>query len=360
LSEIKAAVRKELSKVGENVNKQWLESVIDKYYNPDKYEEKPMTLFRYIQQFIDHAPHRKSKTGKPVCYKQCREYCSTFDHLKKYAESENTEFDFNDIDNTVTNDFFSGFVSFLQKENLAQNTIHKKIQTLKIFLNNATIDGYNTKIKYKTFMLDKEDTDAIYLNEEELQTITDLDLSNNKRLERVRDLFIAACWTGLRYGNWKDIKMENIKLDNKGNLVLHVMQDKTGNKVEIPCHEIVLEILKKYDNQLPIITDQKCRDYLKEIGEIAKLNSDEFITRTKGGIKRTVKYKKWQLIATHTARRSFATNLFDRGVKTYTIMQVTGHKSESAFYRYIRRKPHDYSDDILRIWNKPKMKVVNQ
>ena len=362
LSEIRSAVRKELPKVGDNVNKQWLEGVIDKYYNPDKYEEKPMTLFRYIQQFIDHAPKRISKTGDVVCYKQIREYCSTFDHLKQYAESENTEFDFNDIDNSVTSDFFSGFVNYLKGKNLAQNTIHKKIQTLKIFLNNATYDGYNTKMKYKTFTIDKELTEAVYLNEKELKLISTLDL-NNEKLDRVRDLFLIGCWTGLRFSDWNQVTKDNIKVDGKGNLRLHIKQKKTGNTVKLPLHKVVLDLLEKYNNKLPeLISNQKFNDYLKEIAQKAKLTSDEFKRITRGGIERTTKYKKWEIISTHTARRSFATNLFDRGVKPYVIMQMTGHKQEAAFYRYIRKSPEDYADEVLKIWGedeKPVMKVAN-
>ncbi len=180
----------------DSISKDWLISVIDKFHNPAKQKKAKTTLFDYIQDFIQNSSTRLNlKTGMPVCYKMQREYQVTFNYLKEYAEKFQ-EPDFIDIDL----DFYNKFVSFLREKRLATNTIGKKVQTLKIFLNAASEKGINqfSKYKSKNFKTLSEESENIYLNEKELEQFYNFDFSQNERLEKVRDLFIVAAWTGLR------------------------------------------------------------------------------------------------------------------------------------------------------------------
>jgi len=336
-------------------SKQWLEEAIDKFHNPEKYEHKQETLFTFIEEFIAKAPTRiNPKSGQPVCYKMQREYERTFYYLKGFADKNKCTIDFKDIDL----DFYHDFILYLQSLNKAKNTIGKKIQTLKIFLNAATDANVNTNMSYKShrFTVISEESDNIYLNEEELKTMYELDLTKNKRLERVRDLFIVGCWTGLRYGDWHKVNSKSI---DDG--FIEIRQSKTSNPVIIPVHTNVLNILDKYDGVLPsMISDQKLRDYLKEVAEMAGITEEVEKTITKGGITRTTKYKKWQRVGTHTARRSFATNMYKRGIPTITIMAITGHKTETSFLKYIKVTPREHAEKMREMWNRQAMKVVNE
>ncbi len=83
-------------------------------------------------------------------------------------------------------------------------------------------------------------------------------------------------------------------------------------------------------------------------------------TITKGGITRTTKYKKWKMVGTHTARRSFATNMYKRGIPTITIMAITGHKTETSFLKYIKITPREHAEKMREMWNRQAMKVVNE
>jgi len=370
LDHLEMLIKHTISTAGNNVTKDLIFKTIDRYYNPEKYEPKKPTLFEFIRKFIDQAQRRVNpKTGRPVCYKQIREYERTFFYLQHFAKHKRRRMDFKDI----TLDFYHDFVEYLQSEKtlenksgelikeqgLAQNTIGKKIQTLKIFLNAATDEGINEYQHYKShrFKAMTEETESIYLTEAEIQEIYDLDLSQNKRLEKARDLFLIGCWTGLRYSDWDKVTPGNIE---DGFLTLK--QTKTGGAVVIPLHEMVTAVIEKYNGNLPpVISNQKFNDYLKDVAKLAGLNSREQKSFTKGGIKRTVTHEKWELVSTHAGRRSFATNLYKAGLPSLTIMQVTGHKTEAAFLKYIKVTPREHAEKLKEFWqNRPVMRVINQ
>lgn len=349
------------------INKKWLEKAIDKFYNPRKYLQSK-TLFEFTQIFINNADKRVNPdTGRPISYKMKREYQVTFNYLKKYAKIYG-EPDFIDIDL----DFYERFVDMLRnhkifnkdgeliKQGLATNTIGKKIQTLKIFLNNANEKGVNTYLKYKSkkFKSISEEVENIYLNKTEIQKLYNHDLSDSPSLERVRDLFIVGCWTGLRFSD-----LSKITINKSDSSLSHsIKQNKTGGKVVIPIHDMVREILKKYNDILPKpISNQKFNDYLKEAATLAEI--DELFTKTiyQNGLKVNKNLKKYDLITSHTARRSFCTNAYLDGVPTLSIMAISGHKTEKAFLKYIKVEPEEHAKKMLEVWQKQSafMKIAN-
>jgi len=354
LRELSNAILRELPK-GESITKDWLATTIAKFHNPEKYATKQVTLFSFIREFIDKAPTRiNPKTGRPVCYKMVREYERTFHYLKGFAEHEKRNIDFSDI----VLDFYHDFIGYLQSLNLAQNTIGKKIQTLKIFLNAATDAGVNTNMAFKShrFTAINEESESIYLNDTELATLFELDLGKDVRLERVRDLFLVGCWTGLRFSDWNKVTPSNI---TNGNLKLK--QQKTGGAVLIPLHPTVERLINKYNGNLPeVITNQKFNEYLKEVAKLAGFTDAVYKTITKGGITRTTKYEKWERVTTHTARRSFATNLYNAGLPSITIMAMTGHRTEAAFLKYIKVTPDEHANKVRELWKRQSMRVVNE
>jgi integrase len=353
LRDLKNHVFDEFLLLSEPPTKQWLVDTIDKKLNPENYKAREHNLFSFIREFIDKAGTRITKTGRPVCYKQTREYERTFYYLEKFAAAKQRKIDFKDIDLN----FYYDFVEYLQSLKLAQNTIGKKIQTLKIFLNAATDRNLNVTRQFKShrFTAISEQTESIYLNETELEKIYNLDLRQNKKFDRVRDLFLVGCWTGLRFSDWNQITPENIK-----DGFLELKQKKTGGAVVIPLHPVVTKIIKKHNGELPeLISSQKMNDYLKEVAEKAKINDTVHKSITRGGVKVSKAYKKYELVTTHTGRRSFATNLYKAGFPTLSIMQITGHKTEQAFLKYIKVTPKEHAEKLRTFWqNNVKLKVV--
>ncbi len=333
-----------------DISASWLKKVIDEHWNPDKYKT---TLYSYITTFIEKAKTKPNQqTGRPVGYRMQREYQVTFDYLKEFGKSLKRESDFKDIDH----EFYDGFIQYLQDEELAVNTIGKKIQTLKTFLNAATEEGVNNFEYYKSKKFKKlsEEADTIYLNEQELEQIYKHDFSDTPHLDRVRDMFLLGCWTGCRFSDFTQITPENIS-DN----LIHVRQEKTEQKVLIPLHPVVAAILEKYEGKLPApISNQKFNGYIKDVAELAKINDKVHKSITKGGVRKSKQFEKHQLVSTHTARRSFATNLYKSGFPSISIMAITGHKTEESFLKYIKVTPDEHAKKLQEHWGNQHLKVV--
>lgn len=291
--------------------------------------EKRKDLFSFIGEFITERERLKYAPKTIALYNRVR------DILKEYQKAKRQQLDFG----SINLEFYNSLLDYIYSKNYSINYAGNIIKTLKTFLNAATERGYNTNLAYKSkyFTKPSEDVDEIYLTESELTSIYHLDYSQNNRLDRVRDLFIVGAFTGLRFSDFTKINPENIT-NIDGHDVIEISTKKTQDKVIIPIHPFVKSILTKYDNKVPgSISNQKMNDYLKEIGRDAKIYDLVPDYRSNGGKRRLVgTKKKYELVKTHTARRSFATNAFKRGINSLSIMRITGHKTESAFMKYIR------------------------
>lgn len=299
-----------------------------------KPKESPeaVTFYQASDQYI------KTVNRKPWTIKH---YKTTLTALDEYQKNKGLVLRFTDINM----DFYESFIKFCNEVKvLSYNTTGTHIKNIKIFHNYAMRKGYIDKDLPRDFKVFAETADTIYLNEQELQTIYNLDLTGNKKLERQRDLFIIGCYTGLRFGDLSKLKMENII---KSGTRIRVKTEKTGETVEIPVHWTITEILKKYDGSLPpAISDQKMNDYLKEIAEAAGLAESVIKTQNKGGMRTESKFFKHQLVTVHTARRSFATNAYLAGVPSISISKITGHRSEKSFLKYIKISQEQNADLI--------------
>jgi integrase len=275
-----------------------------------------------------------------------KKYNTTLKHLKDYSDSRGIWLEFKDINMR----FYSDFHQYLVIENnFTDNTFGKYIATLKAFLNTATEQGLNESKDYKSrrFKVLKEDVDKIYLTIDELNNIYKLDLRDNKKLERVRDMFVMECYLGLRFSDIGTLSSENIYTTDQGQFI-KIRTKKTEEVVICPMHPIVKKIFKKYDNDLPKpISNQKTNDYLKIIGRKAKITDEVKVTKTIGGKVDTTIQNKCDLITTHTARRSFASNAYLAGLPAISIMKITGHRTEQSFLRYIRITPEENAMKLL-------------
>lgn len=180
----------------------------------------------------------------------------------------------------------------------------------------------------------------MYLNEKELERIYKCDFSDKPYLDKSRDRFIIGCHTGLRYSDFINLREENfVEINEKQFIKVRPHKGwESSENVIIPLHRYIREIINKYGGKgnLPkAISSQKLNEYIKIIGERAGINEDIIQVQSNGGIKQEVIYKKYEKIQTHTARRSFATNAYVSGIPSISLMKITGHKTESAFMRYI-------------------------
>jgi integrase len=197
----------------------------------------------------------------------------------------------------------------------------------------------NESFKSNKFKVLKEETDDIYLTLDELNRIWALEYKVDTKKEQARDLFLIGAFTGLRVSDYNSISNNNITEVN-GVKMLKVKTTKTGQVVAIPLHPIVLTILNKYNGNPPqSMPEQKINEKIKDVCLDAGIDDVEYINKTKGGLKITEKKHRFELVKTHTARRSFCTNAYLSGMSSLDIMSISGHKTESAFMKYIKVTP---------------------
>jgi len=325
---------------------------------PQKEPEK-ITFFGKIEEYI-------SNTNKSIRTKLS--YGTTLNILKKYDNTLKHKLTFESIDM----DFYENFVKYLtdfqrtlKKKTIkgySKNTIGDHIKKVKVFMNYANDKGYTTNKGHlhRKFQTVEETPETIYLTDTEILSLYTLDLTKKPRLDKVRDLFIIGCYTGLRFSDLSQLTPENF---TKNGTQIKIKTIKTGETVVIPLHWTIKEILQKYNGETPrAISNQKMNEYLKDLGQAAKFNEKVVLNRTQGGLSYDQTKKKSELITVHTARRSFATNMFLAEVPTISIMKITGHRTERAFMKYIKITSEQNADKLSKhpYFTKSPLKVVNQ
>ena len=253
--------------------------------------------------------------------------------LQGFEESKDVKLNFNQIDKK----FYNTFINYCTNtKNHSTNTLSRNIGLFKTFMNWAVLNRYTYKLDFQEFKnIKKEITDEVALSKEQVVEIFNFDFSNNQRLERVRDLFVFGCFTGMRYSNYSKIKKNDI-IDSH----IKVRDVKDNRKqLNIPLNDYSSYLLKKYDYRLPEISNQKFNEYIKEVIKIVGYTEDIKKTSKLGNeIVETVT-PFYERISSHTARRSFITIMKTEKVPDKIIMGFTGHKSLEVFNQYY--KPND-------------------
>ncbi len=313
-------------------------------------EPETMTFFKSIEQYIktvNRSPRTKLSYG------------TTQNTLTKYSGTLKKELDFDDINM----DFYEAFQKYCYNiENYSLNTFGDHIKKVKVFMNYANDKGYTTNQghKHRKFQTVEETAESIYLTDSEITTLYEHDFTKNKKYDRVRDLFIIGCYTGLRFSDLSQLTPDNFI---KGGTQLRIKTVKTGEMVVIPLHWTIKEILQKYEGRTPRpISNQKMNDYIKEVCEQAELNEKINMTKTSGRLSFDHTPEKWELVTVHTARRSFCTNMFLAGVPTLSIMKISAHRTERAFMKYIKVTQEQNAELLSKhpYFTKSPLKVVNQ
>lgn len=341
IEETTEKVYNELKATHGSINNELFKTALDekiKGIKPTSTEPQKITFFEFIDQFIKNSRATKSQ-GTVKHYEGLKKHLLEFGRKWK---PKNPTFDFKDIDL----EFYYDFVQYLNDKGQKPNSVGKKIALLKAVLNDSVDRGLNDNVKFrsKKFKVLREQVMSIYLTEPEIQRIYDLDLSEySKGYHTTRDLFVIGCYTGLRFSDFTRLKKENIR-DGK----IYIQTQKTGKEVVIPIHTYVNEIFEKYKWTLPRpLANQAMNRYLKEIAEFAQIVEPIAMTVQKGTLKTDITRPKFELVKTHTARRSFATNAYKAGLNVLAIRKITGHKDDLSFYTYIKVDNEENANDLV-------------
>lgn len=306
---------------GKFVTPEIIKRAWEEHKNP---ENRHNDFYRFAEKFIQDVTGSRAPGS-------IKNYNNSLRHIKEFAAVKNIPLEFSNIDL----DFHLSMVEYLANtKKFSRNTIWRINRTLKTLLNEANERGYpvNPAFRSKKFSVSPEDTESIYLRKEELDKLFKLDLSGNRRLEKVRDLFLVGCYTGLRFGDLSRLCEEDMTKK-----YLKIKTQKTGEVVQIPLSPAVKFIISKYNGKLPkAISNQKFNEYIKEACKMAEINEKISVNSTKGNIRIKKMSEKWEMVTAHTARRSFCTNAFLAGVPVIQLMKISGHKTEKAFLAYIK------------------------
>ncbi|MHA1988680.1 MAG: tyrosine-type recombinase/integrase [Promethearchaeota archaeon] len=255
----------------------------------------------------------------------------------------------------ITPIFFDKFFSFLvDQKQLLNNTAHKNIQFLKTFLIWANTNNFTDNTSHRTFKSKSEQNEVIYLSEEELMKLYNMKLEN-ERLSRVRDIFVFQCFTGVRFSD-----IENLSWDDIKNSTWNLRTEKTKDIIQIPLSSYALSILSRYkdwEKPLPVISNQKMNKYLKELCESAGINETVKIIQYKGTERIEKKYKKYEVIGSHTARRTFISLSLQKGMKPDVIMSITGHKTYRMMQKYLKIADEHKREEMDKVWGSPLRRV---
>lgn len=303
------------------------------------------TFHGFFERYISECETRMNakRGGQRVTYKTRREYVRTYNLFKSFEAACGHTYGFEDIDKGV----LQSFIAFLQEQNLATNTIAHKIISIKAVMREAVERGLTDNVRWQGFKQATEETESVALNEEELELIRSCDLSSSPHLAAIRDLFLMECWTGLRFSDVTKLRKENIQED-----MIVIQQQKTNAYVSIPVHPVFREIWERYGGVPLVISNQKFNVHVKEVCKAAGITQSVLKSITRGGRKITEAYEKWQLVSSHTGRRSFATNLYRSGFPSVGIMHITGHKTETAFLKYIKVSSQEHARMLAEHWKK--------
>ncbi len=242
--------------------------------------------------------------------------------------------------------YLSNYQRYLEGKNHKNSTISKELAALKWFLKWAMKKGYTKSGEFEKFKpkIKNVQKKIIFLNKSELKRFTEYEIPTDKSyLEKIRDVFLFQCFTGLRYSDVFNLKRSDVK-----DGYLEITTLKTADNLIIELNSYSRKLLNKYidvefehNKALPVISNQKMNDYLKELAELAEI--DELVTQTyfKGNERIEEVLPKYSLMSTHAGRRTFVCNALSLGIPPQVVMKWTGHSDYKAMKPYI-----DIADEI--------------
>ncbi len=270
----------------------------------------------------------KSK-GNRYTHGTIKNYFGLLEQWKRFEKAKKKKYTWLDI----SIPFYEEFLIYCNNSKLSKNFTGRLIKQLKVIAQAAMDEGIHTNniFRDKRFETLSETAMNIALTEKELDNLYNLNFSEKSNSDIIRDLFLVGCYTAQRWSDFSKINQNHIQSN-----MINLIQQKTKERVIIPIKPRLKTILDKYPNGFPKISDQAFNRKIKEIAEAANIIGTIQIKETIGGISRIKEYQKYQLISSHTARRTAATIMYTEGIPTLAIMKLTGHKTESSFMKYIK------------------------
>lgn len=306
-------------------------------FRTNKTKKKAETIFDHMDEFISEVGKLNDWTVSTV---------EKFNALKNHLRTFNPALKYENLNE-------SGLISFMDYlknvpltgdvQGMRNSTIKNRISFLKWFLRWATKKGYNNEAAFLSFnpkikTIKSTDKEIVFLDWEELIRVYNFEFPDNKKyLTRVRDVFCFSCFTGLRYSDTANLKRSNI---HETYISLTSIKDSDNLKIELNKYSAaILDKYKDeqfpYDRALPVISNQRSNEYLKEMAKLCGIDTPVTEVYYKGNERIEEVRPKYEMICTHTARRTFISNALMKGIPVNVVMKWTGHSDYNAMKPYI-------------------------
>lgn len=322
--------------------------ILDRLRNPNRLNVDKREFFAVVDEFIDKTQSVKAKNT-------IKGLNSSFTFLRNYAAEKKRSLNFEEMNQQ----FFESFRKYaFEEKGIGDNYFSKIIASLKTFMNWAHDNGFHSNLAYKKFKAPERETEVIYLTIEELMKLYNFKFES-KKLSHVRDFYCFGCFTGLRFSDLAGLTQSSIKGDH---ILLNILKTQEVDQ-KIPLSNYAKAILNKYVDTvyepLPKISHQKFNDYIKECCRKADISSPTAMVRFSGSKRTQTIHPKWQLITSHTARKTFVTNSLILGMKEMVIRNITGHKKEENFKRYVRIADTIKQSEVASTWDRIELSNYN-
>lgn len=300
--------------------------------NEDKAELRALDPLPFFRMFVENLKERTNvHNGNRLRSGTIRMYKGTVDVLERFDRQRKLTWNGFDLR------FYSEYVSWLSAR-YSKNTVGRHVRKLKYFLREADSAGMPVNPFYRSsqFKSFSEPSSRIYLTMQDIQKIKDVRLTNLCQIE-VRDAFVISCYSGLRFSDW--IKLPEALNVMPGHIAL-MKQTKTGAPALVPIHSDIEQICERYRKSGFTHTilrhNAKVNKELKWIAEMAGLDEPVQVEVSAKGHSEMVIKRKYEMVQTHTGRRSFATNTYLSGFETKALSVIMGFSSEREFVKYLK------------------------
>ncbi|ALR31287.1 hypothetical protein ATE47_12475 [Chryseobacterium sp. IHB B 17019] len=329
--------------------KEWLDEKINSFYNRIDEKGDDSIFLNYLSSFIDFKKSIASYT-----YSTIGKYNNLKDRFSEYQKKKKKNFLIEDLSGKV----LINFKNYLIVDcGLMETTATRFIKNLKTVIFDSRNNGKQIHHQITGFSTGTTNSEhKVFLSLEEIGKIKEI-VTLNTDWNLAKDWLILGCYLGQRASDLLRMtkRMIYTKTDSDGDSFrfIEIKQQKTGEKVVIPLHDEVEEILKKYNGNFPPVfannQDSNSALFNRHIKKVCELAGIHDMVKGKYFNEVTkkneiVETEKCKLVSSHVCRRSFATNFY--GNKMFTtpqLMAITGHKSESQFLNYIGRTADDWA-----------------
>lgn len=308
----------------------------------DTKQNNDLLFVEYLEKiFIPRFRTQKSLT-------RIQRFEAVLKKIRNYEDYSKKKYRFEDIDLK----FYRGLNEYMSSLNHSVNYFGAVIKVIRQVMKEAAIiDKLHTNIDYthSDFKVTTQEVDSIYLTLDELNILNKKPIDEGfikefyplstprtgqniiKSYQIVKNRFLIGAYTGLRVSDFNAMSKDNVR-DGK----IYMITRKTKEPVVIPIHPVIQEILDSGFDLSLALSETKTRLYIKHLCEYAGINTMVDIRSNVKGKREIIRKPKYQLVGTHTARRSFLTNAYIKGEKPVYLMKISGHKKESTFLSYLR------------------------